>query len=51
MPYAIRRRKNKYLVVNEETGAVKGEHPTKEKALRQLGALYANVPDARRKKK
>lgn len=51
MPYTIRRRKGKYLVVNAENGDVKGEHPTKEKALRQLRALYANVPDARKKRR
>ena len=50
MPYRIQKRGRKYLVVNDQ-GEVKGEHPTKEKALRQLRALYANVPDARRKKK
>jgi len=49
MPYEIRKRRSKYLVVNAETGDVKGKHDTKAKALAQLGALYANVKDAKKK--
>jgi len=51
MPYAIRKRGNKWVVVNKETGKVKGTHSTREKAVRHLRALYANVPEARRKKR
>lgn len=51
MPYAIRKRGSKYIVVNEDTGDVKGTHAAREKAVRQLRALYANVPDAKRKKR
>jgi hypothetical protein len=50
MPYEIRKRGSKYLVVNAETGDVKGTHDTKTKAVAQLRALYANVKDAKRKK-
>lgn len=49
MPYAIKKQRGKWVVVNKENGHVKGEHPTREKALAQLRALYANVPDARKK--
>lgn len=51
MPYAVRKRGNKWVVVNKETGKVKGTHDSRESAMRQLRALYANVPDARRKRK
>jgi hypothetical protein len=50
MPYKIRKSGNKYQVVNEK-GKVKGTHPSKANAQKQLGALYANVPDAKPKKK
>ena len=51
MPYSVRKRGKKYVVVNKDTGKVKGTHPSKAKANRQLRALYANVPDAKRKKR
>ena len=50
MPYEIRKRGSKYLVVNAETGSVKGTHGTKTKAVAQLRALYANVKDAKKKR-
>ncbi len=50
MPYKIRKSGDKYLVVNAETGSVKGKHDTRTKALAQLRALYANVKDAKKKK-
>jgi hypothetical protein len=50
MPYEIRKRGSKYLVVNAETGDIKGRHDTKTKAVAQLRALYANVKDAKKKK-
>jgi hypothetical protein len=40
MPYAIRKRGNKWVVINKETGKVKGTHDTKEKAIRQMRLLY-----------
>jgi len=50
MPYKIRKSGKRYLVVNAETGSVKGTHGTKAKALAQLRALYANVKDAKGRK-
>lgn len=47
MPYDIIRRKRRYCVRNSETGEIKHCYDTKEKALRLLRALYANVDDAR----
>lgn len=43
MPWAVRKRGSKYIVVNANTGSVKGTHDSKKKAQRQLRALYANV--------
>lgn len=53
MPYAIRKRQGKWVVINEETRAVKGTHDTRKEAVAHLRALYANVVDAkpRRRKK
>jgi hypothetical protein len=51
MPWKIVKRRGKWVVINKETGKVKGTHSTKEKAVRHLRALYANVPEARRKKR
>jgi len=48
MPYAIKKRGSKYVVVNKESGRVFGEHSSKSKAMKQLRALYANVKDAKR---
>jgi len=45
MPYEIKKRGNEWVVINKKTGKVKGRHKTKEKALRQLRALYANVKE------
>jgi len=50
MPYEIRKRGSKYLVVNAKTGDAKGTHDTRAKAEAQLRALYANVKDAKRKR-
>lgn len=32
MPYAVRKRGDKYVVINKETGDVKGTHSTAKKA-------------------
>jgi hypothetical protein len=48
MPYEIRKKKSKYLVVNAETGDVKGTHATRTQAVAQLRALYAKVKDAKK---
>jgi hypothetical protein len=39
MPYAIKKVKNKFQVINKETGKVHGTHPTKAKALSQMRLL------------
>jgi len=48
MPWKVVKRGSQYVVVNAETGKVKGKHPTKSAAQRQVRALYANVPESRR---
>jgi hypothetical protein len=40
MPYAIRKRGNKWVVINKETGKVKGTHSSREKAAAQMRLLY-----------
>ena len=50
MPYHIEREGNNFKVVVDATGKVVGTHPSKAQAQAQLGALYANVPDASIKK-
>lgn len=40
MPYKIVKRGKKYVVINKETGKVKGTHSSKEKALAQMRLLY-----------
>ena len=50
MPYHIEHEGNKYKVVTTASGKVVGTHPSKAQAQAQLGALYANVPDANVKK-
>ena len=47
MPYHIVHEGSKYKVVVDATGKVVGKHPSKAQAQAQLGALYANVPDAK----
>jgi hypothetical protein len=36
-----------YAVKNSDTGKVHGCHPSEAAAVRQMRALYANVPEAR----
>ena len=50
MPYNIQREGSQYKVVVTSTGRVVGTHSSKAQAQAQLGALYANVPDADVKK-
>lgn len=40
MPYEIKKKGNKYLTVNKDTGKVKGTHDTYKKALTQMRLLY-----------
>lgn len=42
MPWDVRKRGSKYVVVKEGSGKVVGTHDTRSKAERQLSALYAN---------
>lgn len=51
MPWGVRKRGRKWQVYNTVTGKSKGSHPTKKKAEAHRRALYANVPESRRKKK
>ncbi len=43
MPWDYKEENGKWIVFNKVTGERKGEHPTKDAALAQLRALYANV--------
>ena len=49
MPWEVFRRGNKYVVINDVTKRVVGTHPTRKDALAQMRALYANVPESRKK--
>lgn len=40
MPFEIIKKNNKFLVVNKDTGALRGTHNTREKAVAQLRLLY-----------
>ena len=40
MPYIVRKKGDKWLTVNSETGEVKGTHDSKQKATAQLRLLY-----------
>lgn len=46
-PWHIVERDGEYLVVGTENGKVYGKHPSREKAVAHLRALYVNVPEAR----
>jgi|FLYL01.1.fsa_nt_gi hypothetical protein len=46
MPWDIRKRDSEYLVVSQTTGEVVGKHKSRDKAERQLRALYANYRPA-----
>lgn len=41
MPYQIEKRGNKWVVINKETGKVKGTHTTESKAKAQMRLLYS----------
>lgn len=45
MPYHIEKQGDEFAVV-EDSGKVVGKHPTRQQAIDQQRALYANVPDA-----
>lgn len=40
MPYQIKKVKDKWIVVNKETGKLKGTHDTYKKAVAQMRLLY-----------
>jgi hypothetical protein len=40
MPYAVQEKNGKFVVINKDTGKVKGTHPTKSKATAQMRLLY-----------
>jgi len=40
MPYAIRKRDSKFVVINKNTGKVKSTHPSRTKALNHMRLLY-----------
>lgn len=48
MPYDVRKRGNKYVVVKKGGGRVLGTHPSRAAALKQAAAIYAS--ENRRKK-
>lgn len=48
MPFDVIKRGNKWVVLGPG-GKVHGTHATKAKALAQQRAMYANVPEARKK--
>lgn len=54
MPYVIREDSNapeheRYKVINQQTGDIRGKFPTEKAARQQQKALYANIPDADQK--
>lgn len=42
MPYAIRKKGKKFLVVKKEGGKILGTHDSRSSAERQIRAIYAN---------
>jgi hypothetical protein len=48
LPFEIRKQGSEFLVVTKGTNTVHGRFKSKLKALAQMRALYANVPEARR---
>lgn len=45
MPYSIKKAGNKYVVVKKSDGKILGHHSSKEKAQRQIAAIYANTKE------
>ena len=50
MPFKVRKKGNKWVVVSKTSGRVLGTHSTKKSAVRQLRAIYANYYGKKRKK-
>jgi hypothetical protein len=40
MPYKVVKHGSKYVVINKQTGHIKGTHSSKEKAIKQMRLLY-----------
>lgn len=51
MPWEIKVKEGKSCVVKESSGEVKKCYPDKKDAVAYLRALYANVPEAKGKKR
>lgn len=49
MPWKIYREEDEFVVRNIHTGKVMGKHPSRRRAIAQLRALHANVPDVQNK--
>lgn len=49
MPFSIKKTGNEYCIINDDTGKQRFCHPTRQAAVKQLKALYANVPEAGKK--
>lgn len=45
MPWSVEKSGNGFNVVKKGSGKVVGHHPSRERALAQMRALYANVPE------
>lgn len=43
MPYKIKKKGKKFSVISEASGRVIGMHDSKEKAMAQMKAMYANM--------
>src|SRR5215471_21028243 len=48
MPFEIRQQGSRFCVFTKGTDHNHGCHPTREKAMAQMRALYANVPEAQK---
>ena len=44
MPWRVQKKDGKFAVVKKDNGKVVGTHDTREKAEKQVRALYANEP-------
>jgi hypothetical protein len=49
MPWKAEKRGSKWVVVTEGSGRVVGTHPSREKAMAQVRALYANASESEKK--
>ena len=51
MPAKVRKQGGKWQCYNPDDGKVYGTHKTRQEAMAQMKALYANVPDMKEGKK